>query len=76
MLQAIFQAIQGIFNFFTSIIDIVISFIDHIVQFVTTIVYYSTYAQGILSIFPALHVITGTLAIALSIGLVMKVINR
>lgn len=76
MLQAIFTAITGIYEAIANIFSFIGSFIDNLVSAVTQFIYYSNYAKGLLNIFPAIHIITGTLAVALTIGLVLKVIGR
>lgn len=76
MLQAIFGAITGIYEAIANIFSFIGSFIDNVVAAVIAFISYSDYAKGLLNIFPAIHVITGTLAVGLSIGLVLKVIGR
>lgn len=76
MLQAIFGAITGIYEAITNIFSFIGEFIQNLVNAVTQFIYYADYAKGLLNIFPSIHIITGTLAVALSIGLVLKVIGR
>lgn len=76
MLQAIFEAITGIFSAITGIFSFIGAFIDNLVSAVQQFIYYSDYVKGLLSILPALHIITGTLGIAISIGVVLKILGR
>lgn len=76
MLDALFNGVTGIYNTLTQIFSFIGKFIDNLVNAVTTMFYYSDYVKGLLAAFPAIHIITGTLAVALSIGLVLKIVNR
>lgn len=76
MLQGIFDAITGIFDTINNIFGFVHAFIDNLVKAVQTFISYFGFASTFLATFPALHVLIGTISIALGLTIALKIVGR
>lgn len=76
MLQWLGDLISGIYNAIISIFDVIGSFLGNLVAFVSKVVYVSDFVKVFINGFPMFHFLMGTLTIAISIGVILKILGR